>query len=58
MIQIDMEMPKSCADCPLLYDQMSCSATGVGIDWNNYDKERLSNCPLKEVKESIDGSNN
>lgn len=51
-----MEMPKSCSDCPLNYDQMACDVTGtrwwsdtmvlMGFD---SDKERLYDCPLVEI---------
>lgn len=51
-----MEMPKNCSDCPLNYDQMSCSVTGTGwwsdtmvlMDFDS-DKERLYDCPLVEI---------
>lgn len=52
----DMDMPKNCSDCPLNYDQMSCSVTGTGwwsdtmvlMDFDSC-KERLYNCPLVEI---------
>lgn len=52
-----MEMPKSCDDCPLNYDQMACAVTGTRwwsdrmmlMDFDS-DKERLYDCPLIEVK--------
>lgn len=50
MIQIDIEMPPNCYDCPMLYDGMGCIITGQGVDWNDYDEKRLSDCPLKEVE--------
>ena len=51
-----MEMPKNCSDCPLNYDQMSCSVTGTGwwsdtmvlMDFDSC-KERLHNCPLIDI---------
>ena len=51
MVQIDMEMPECCMDCPLFYDNMMCSVTQTGADWENFDKERLSDCPLYERSE-------
>ena len=46
-----MDMPKNCYNCPMCYDYMGCSITGNGLDWENCDKIRLEDCPLK----SIDG---
>lgn len=46
-----MEMPKCCADCDLLYDYMCCSITGTHADFAKMDSERLSDCPLREIKE-------
>lgn len=51
-----MDMPKNCSDCPLNYDQMSCSVTGTGwwsdtmvlMDFDSC-KERLHNCPLIDI---------
>ena len=51
-----MNMPKNCSDCPLNYDQMSCSVTGTGwwsdtmvlMDFDSC-KERLHNCPLIDI---------
>lgn len=46
-VMIDMEMPKCCSDCPILYDDMLCPITGTNIaDWNEIDKQRLPDCPL------------
>lgn len=51
MIQIDMEMPISCNECPLRIggkmDEI-CVYTGRSV-WKNY-KDRHINCPLREVK--------
>ena len=52
----DMNIPKSCSDCPLNYNEMSCAVTGtrwwsdtmVLLDFD-YTKERLHDCPLSEV---------
>lgn len=53
-----MEMPQSCSDCQLNYDQFACSVTGtrwwsdtmvsLGFDC---DEERLQNCPLVKLPE-------
>ena len=52
----DMNIPESCSDCPINYDEMSCAVTGtrwwsdtmVLLDFD-YTKERLHDCPLSEV---------
>ena len=49
MIKIDMDMPKSCSNCDLLYDCMSCIVTGSKVDFDNYDTTRLSDCPLEDM---------
>lgn len=53
MIGIDMEMPKSCAGCPLTYEdeQMSdrCAKTGEYV--GEMIDRRHENCPLRALKE-------
>ena len=50
-VQIEMEMPKSCKECPLQIgsnmDEM-CVILHCAT-WENYNS-RHRNCPLKEVK--------
>ena len=50
-VMINMEMPKSCWDCPLQIgsnmDEV-CSYTRFST-WKNH-KERNEYCPLKEIK--------
>ena len=49
----DMDMPKSCSDCRLNYNQMACSVTWTRW-WSDTmvllgfdpEKERLKSCPL------------
>ena len=48
MIEIDLDMPKCCDDCKLVYDSCKCMITGSRIDWEKSEIERLSDCPLKE----------
>lgn len=58
MIQIDMQMPMNCLDCPFNYDFYRCNAFGnhdewekYSDDWNDhvcYRKTRPEYCPLKE----------
>ena len=51
-----MDIPKSCSDCPLNYDEISCVVTGTRW-WSDtmvllnfdYTKERLYDCPLSEA---------
>lgn len=58
MIQIDMEMPKSCMTCPLCelisYKNYGgffiCPITAKRLV-GRYDKTRRKDCPLQEVKE-------
>lgn len=48
MIQIDMEMPKSCSVCPMRH---TCK---VSDEWDEFDyccNGRLEGCPLKEVSQ-------
>ena len=55
MIQIDMAMPKSCTDCPLLFLQLDftqCRADGRYMykeDAKWMSKQRPNWCPLKEI---------
>ena len=50
MIQIDMEMPKSCAeyDLPCI---MECGLKENAIFYGFANKRRHERCPLQEVKE-------
>lgn len=53
-----MQIPQSCSDCRLNYDQCACSVTGTRW-WSdtmvllgfNCDEERLYDCPLVELPE-------
>lgn len=47
MIQIDMEMPMDCEVCPLNDEYAECALLGEFVAKYG----RLSNCPLREVKE-------
>lgn len=62
----DMQMPESCFDCEIQYDNMCCSVTGTSFwidgDPLHYDtkpdpnEERMPDCPLVEVEPyGIDG---
>lgn len=54
MIQIDMEMPKDCRNCPLaIYletEELKCTATGQNVYYVPAGERDLI-CPLQEVKE-------
>ena len=50
MIIIDIEMPKTCMECPILYDMMCCGITGSPIWRPNMTGDKLNNCPLHEIK--------
>lgn len=50
----NIEMPKSCYDCPLCYDMMECSASDIRffkVKEKSFDfcTERHPNCPLVPV---------
>lgn len=51
---INIDMPKSCDDCPLYddrWDYPTCYVTNKsrGYNWD-YRNHRMSNCPLTEIK--------
>lgn len=56
-VKIDMEMPKSCDTCILLYwdtayGQYVCPAFPISLKFTGaYHNERHPGCPLQEVKE-------
>lgn len=53
MVQIDMEMPENCIDCPLIAEEY----TGAGVYecvWLQkrcLQNQRRKDCPLREIKE-------
>ena len=50
MIQIDMEMPKSCDRCPLCNEDMYvCEVNANDVEYEWYDGLKPITCPLKEV---------
>ena len=56
MIQIDMEIPKNCLDCPACNEYLMCAipCNGRGFgenDVKDFSQSRPEWCPLKEVKE-------
>ena len=61
MVEVDIEMPKSCSECPAEYfdaiaDMHRCSVLKGAITSNNDDRMvvRKSNCPIvREVKEGL-----
>lgn len=61
MILIDIEMPKSCADCPLYddnWDYPACYVTDETKGYNfKYREKRMSGCPLRDVKKWIEVEN-
>lgn len=48
MILVDIEMPKSCRECPIVHDEIYCSITHKSVLDQSIDfmKERLPNCPI------------
>ncbi len=54
MIAINMEMPKTCYDCPLFHDgwvDHYCGITWMRLSYPEYREKRDKTCPLVEVKE-------
>ena len=52
MIQIDMEMPATCYDCPFCYDCCSCCLVeNSEFDFEICDEQRMPYCPLQEVSD-------
>lgn len=55
MIQIDMQMPKNCLDCPACNEYLMCAIPCNGRGWGendvrDYGQGRPEWCPLKEQK--------
>ena len=55
MIQIDMQMPKNCIDCPACNEYLMCAIPCNGRGWGENDvkdfsKSRPEWCPMKEIK--------
>lgn len=57
MVQIDMEMPKDCADCPIRnFVYGNCPIVPGIPEWQfqiseECKEKRSEHCPLKEVKD-------
>lgn len=54
-VMIEMEMPKSCSDCPLAYFDsyykiLRCPFNKANDFISNYTDSRSVDCPLKEAK--------
>lgn len=59
MVQIDIEMPKSCDVCPFVASDWSCNcyvADCYQVDVSDYEKVRHPCCPLREVQNELDTS--
>lgn len=50
MIQIEMEMPEDCIDCPIYNDEFSCCNLEPDIEDLDCFDGRPDRCPLVEVK--------
>ena len=53
MIQIDMQMPTNCLDCPACNEYLHCAIPVNGIKWGEHDvrefgQSRPEWCPMKE----------
>ena len=58
MIQIDMQMPKNCIDCPACNEYLMCAIPCNGRGWGENDVKDFSQsrpewCPMKE-QDSVD----
>ena len=54
MIQIDIEMPKSCGDCRILQCgsfEHYCPLAYNTIGYEDYKTKRMKGCPLKEMEQ-------
>ena len=54
MIQIDMQMPKNCIDCPACNEYLMCAIPCNGRGWGENDVKDFSQsrpewCPMKEL---------
>ena len=56
MIKIDIDMPESCADCPICHPkgkcnpwEFACFATMEDVDVRDFDTKRFPSCPIVEV---------
>lgn len=52
MVKIDIDMPKSCEDCPLIYDMIQCCVTRSNLYGDAYGVARMPDCPLMEIEEN------
>ena len=53
MIQIDMQMPKNCLDCPACNEYLTCAIPVNGRKWGENDVREFGQgrpewCPMKE----------
>ena len=58
VIQIDIEMPKNCIDCPACNEYLMCAIPVNGRGWGEndvreYGQGRPEWCPMKEQKEML-----
>ena len=54
MIQIDMQMPKNCIECPACNEYLMCAIPCNGRGWGENDVKDFSQsrpewCPMKEI---------
>lgn len=59
MIQIDMQMPKNCLDCPACNEYLMCAIPVNGRKWGENDVKDFSQsrpewCPMKEHEKLVD----
>ena len=59
MIQIDMQMPENCLDCPACNEYLTCAIPVNGRKWGENDVREYGNgrpewCPLKEQDAEVE----
>ncbi len=61
MIQIDIELPESCGDCPMKethYKSYYCGLIKDFVRWHERFTQRDKRCPLREVKDNDERGSN
>lgn len=61
MIQIDMQMPKNCLDCPACNEYLTCAIPVNGRKWGENDVREFGQgrpewCPMKEQEAVVPGA--
>lgn len=59
VIQIDIQMPKNCFDCPACNEYLMCAISVIDKGWgksdvSEFDQSRPEWCPLKEQDDEVE----